>query len=188
MADKLFNPTIHTDDGLVVKNVARAEAIDTSLEMRVQPVLYSWECSRILRRDFSIMTTKMYMALSSRKDWRKEQIQSLLYDLKLASENFVVTCKPYKATRPVPDEELRRLPSMRILSREAMILYKCFTAVDEGMMRLSCAMVDGKMNREQRRDIFRKFEVHYSDLKTLIMHNRENSKTSEQLASELRLE
>ena len=187
MADNLTNPTLLTPSGLVIKNVARAEGIDTQRELRIEASLYSWECSRILRRDFPLLTTKMFKALASRTDWRKDQIRSMLTDVSLASETFVAECRPYKATHEFDTETMHHVP-LRIISPEAFELYRSFMAVDEGMMRLACAVVDGKMNRDRRRDIFQSFEGRYLDLKKLVMHNRQSTKTAEQMASELRLE
>lgn len=185
MADTLLNPTITSESGHVLKNVGMVESINAPLEMRVDAKLYSWECSRILRRDFNLVARKMFMALVSRKDWRDTQIRSLLKDVTLAGETFTVNCSRYKLTRDIPHHS--EVP-LRLISAESATLYKTFVIVDEGMRRLACAVSDGKMNNEQRTGLFRQFERPYADLKALVLHGRATAKSSEELAAEMGIE
>lgn len=187
MADELSNPTVMTAEGLVIKNLAKAEGIDAPREFRTEAVLHSWECDRILRRDFHLITPKIFKALCARDDWRKPHIRSMLKDIQLAAETFEANCRPYPVTRQYDPSQLRRLP-IRIICAEANWLYQAFLTVDQCMLRLSCAVVDGKMSLDQRRQMFRAFEVVYADLKGLVIHNRQPAGTADQLASQLGVE
>lgn len=95
------NGTAVTDDGLVVKNVHRAERINTNFEARVEAPFESWQVCRLVRRDFNFVTSKSFHRTAHRRQTGHD-LRDLGYDLRLQAEFFRddVSNLP---TNPAPD-------------------------------------------------------------------------------------
>lgn len=183
MTSNVHNPPIVIESGHVLKNAARIEDLRTNMEHRVEVPLTSWECSRILRRDFYIVTASMFKTCSRRgNEHRRSEVRRLLLELVLQGEVFDGESSAYEMTRDIP---LDSTVPLRVVSGEANLLLRTFMNADKAMARLQCAVSDGLINREGRMRMFQDFIGPYMDLKKYVLGKPESNKTAAELGEEL---
>lgn len=158
-----INPTITTEAGLVLKNVGRIEDIDTRLEVRIDANLRSWQCSRMLRRDFNLVTAKMYIKCRNKND--KRQVKSLIEEFVLQSEFLKAESELFELSY---DLQVGSVP-LRIVSPEASLLYKTFMEIDLVIAKLTCAELDLRLSHEKLQEMPQDVFCAYSDLKTYVL-------------------
>lgn len=183
MTSNIHNPPIVIESGHVLKNAARIEDIHTRMELRREVPLTSWECSRILRRDFNLVTSSMFKACTRRSDENKRsEIRRLLVDFVLQGEMFDGESSTYEMTREI---EVLNIVPLRVVSSEANLLLRTFVTADKAMARLKCAVSDGLINEDGRTQMFQGFITPYMDLKNYVLGTRKSEKTADELGKEL---
>lgn len=158
-----INPTLTTEAGLVLKNVGRIEDIDTRMEVRTDANLRSWQCSRILRRDFNLVTAKMYIKCRDKRDRR--QVKDLISEFVLRSEFLKAESELCELSY---DLQVGTVP-LRIVSPEASLLYKTFMDIDLVIAKLTCAEMDQRLTHEKAQEMPLDVFCAYSDLKTYVL-------------------
>lgn len=174
MSYGVLDQTIKTESGLVLKHVARIEDIHTPLEARVEIPFRRWECSRVVRRDFNLITTKMFLLCKQAP--RRSQINDFLTEMILQSEYLVGETQQY----PLSYDLAISMVPLRIISREATCLLTTFQTVDSVMAKLYCAEIDGHLTETARGAMTQQFFEAYSYLKACVL-----MRTSDKTASEL---
>lgn len=162
MASEL-NPTTTTDDGLVLKNTARIEDIASRIDVRVDARLTSWKCNRIIRRDFNLVSAKLY--IRCRDKGSRHQVLGLLEEMVLQSEFLKGESSQYAISIVITPT----IVPLRIVSPEASMLYKTLIAIDESITRFHCAHLDGIVTRDQLHAAPEMALAAYSDLKTYVL-------------------
>lgn len=162
MASEL-NPTTTTDDGLVLKNAARVEDIATRIDVRVDARLTSWKCNRLIRRDFNLVTSKMYIRCRDRAS--RHQVLGLLEEMVLQSEFLKAESSQYEISHALPPTII----PIRIVCPEASMLYKTLVAIDESITRFHCAYLDGIATKDKLHGAPEEALAAYFDLKHYIL-------------------
>jgi len=138
---------------LVIKGVQRIESINTPYEKRVESEFESWQCCRIIRRDFNLLTAKMYML--SRKQQNLHSIKKLLRIISLEALAIKVEFSNFEAP-PVQAISVQ----LRLVSDEAETLLEAFKVVDAALSKaISTREKNAPLNE------FKSFFSAYSDLK-----------------------
>jgi hypothetical protein len=167
--------TAVTDDGLVVKNVHRAERINTNFEARVDAPFESWQICRMVRRDFNFVTAKGFHR-GAKKRSVGNHMRDLGYDLRLQAEYF----RDDVASFPVnPYPEVKTVP-IRLFNHFGGSLYRSMLVADKAYARLNHAFAAGKVSEDDFREFSRNFEMAWSGIKTFL-----NDGQSEKSAQEL---
>lgn len=176
------NPTVNIESGHVLKNVSRVEDIHARMEVRVEANVRSWEVGRILRRDFNLLTSRMYKAAHGRDQKMGREIRNLTMDLVLQGEFFKADSDQFNETHEFP---IHSTIPLRIISPEANLVLRTLLAADAAMMRYQCAVLDGVLDREVRQRKWNEFTPAYYDLKNFILNSNKSGKTAAQLSEEL---
>lgn len=115
---------------LVIKGVERIESIVTRDDERVPATLATWQCSRLVRRDYYLMCYKMF--LLSRKETAGQRIERRLRDLTL--EELAISAL---ATTPVViDNADASTFTIRVVSSEARVLLNVLLSFDQALSNL----------------------------------------------------
>lgn len=162
MASEL-NPTTTTDDGLVLKNAARVEDIATRIDIRVEARLTSWKCNRLIRRDFNLVTSKMFIRCRDRT--LRYQVLGLLEELVLQSEFLKAESSQYAISHALPTTII----PIRIVCPEASMLYKTLIAIDDSITRFHCAYLDEIVTLNTLQGAPEEALAAFSDLKHYIL-------------------
>lgn len=128
--------SILTHDGLVLKGVDKLERINCDAT-RQEVILRTWQISRIVRRDYSLLAYKLFFAM--RKPRSRRQVTDLLYDL--VEEADVLE----SATRHLglPQADSSTVLNLRIVSGEAQLLLDALVTCDKALVKMnSCEMSD----------------------------------------------
>lgn len=182
-SQNIDNAPLILASGHVVKNVGRIEQIRARLEARVEVPFTSWECSRIIRRDFNKVSEHLYRSCAPRANAEKRrEIGNLIMEFVLQGEMFDGESQAYEMTRAV--EEVNRVP-LRVVCHEARQVLFTFVTADKAMARLKCAVSDGLINNETRSRMFQSFLGPYMDLKHFVMGRQKSEKTADELGEEL---
>lgn len=144
-------------DGRVMKGNARIEAVNTKYERRMTLSFQTYQCNRLVRRDFNMMSVKLVML--SRNPTTRLHITELLADIaveagKLSLRTADVICDEVKVTAPL---------SIRIVSPEAHQLFDALVTYDLARAKLFIKEVGDAGDRQCT-----KFLVYYGRLKSLI--------------------
>ena len=182
--DPLFNDAVF-DKALVLKNVPFIESIRTSFEARVSIEFYSWHCSRLVRRDFNLMTGAMYKFCYKRGNERAtRELQEMLLELMFIAEMLDEEANRYPTERS-PD--VYYTAPLRLVSGDANQLLQALICADHALGRLGGAVVDGLLNHADRTRMFTEgFHRQWCDIKTFIFA-KPNDKSAHDLGNELGL-
>lgn len=166
-----------TEDGLVLKNVARIERFNLQVDSRVEANMLSWQMCRTLRRDFNYIASKM---LVRRKDRHgAQQIRSLVMDVRMLAEELASEAASFP---PNPAPEHRVVP-IRIVSAEAANVFLAILQADEAYGRLNYALHNNHISERDLNHYAANFEIGLSGLK-LFLNNAAGAKTTRELAVE----
>lgn len=166
-----------TESGLVLKNVRRVEEIRTKLEVNINAVFFTWQVCRPVRRDFHLVTSKLY--IKSLKPELRSQIGALCDEFVLQTEFLKSECAQYVLNY---DLGATHVP-LRIVNRDAALIYKTFKDVDEIMARLQCAQTDLLISREKANEIVRPVFEAFSSIKSYALQN--NTRTAAELGKDI---
>lgn len=118
----------YLSDGLVMKGVKRIESIRTRYEERMEVNIQTWQCSRLIRRDFNILTSKMY--LSKRHSNVSQKISKYLHRLERIAKDIesLANCHPQQfiATKNASIQ-------LRVISSDAKKLINIIIKVDAAL-------------------------------------------------------
>lgn len=166
-----------TESGLVLKNVRRVEEIRTKLEVNIDAVFLTWQVCRPIRRDFHLVTSKLY--IKSLKPECRSQIADLCNEFVLQTEFLKAECTQYVLNY---DQGATLVP-LRIVNRDAGLIYKTFKDVDDVMARLQCAQTDLLISRDQANEMVRPVFEAFSSIKSYALQN--NTRTAAELGKEI---
>lgn len=119
-----------TADGLIMKGIDRIEAINTPSEERTQANFRSWQMSRVVRRDFNLLTAKMFVLCLNPSNLQK--IRPMLLDVQEEAEALNNMALRYEMPKDLP---VTTLP-LRIVSDQARRLYEAIAIVDWALAKL----------------------------------------------------
>lgn len=168
--------TAYTEDGLVVKNVDKIDAVNSRLESRIVAKFHSWQISRDVRRDFHILTSKIFKR--SRDRIFMAQVRDLISEIVVQGEFLKEVACHYS----LPEGAVPQEVPLRIVSPEAGTLYRVFSHVDIHIAALTHASRETDLQYEQVEEMIRPFMQAYKDLKGYIAGKQQQS---DQTAAEI---
>lgn len=167
--------TAVTDDGLVVKNVHRAERINTNYEARIDAPFESWQVCRLVRRDFNFVTTKSFHRGAGKRHIR-DQMRELVYDLRLQSEFLRDDVESF----PVNPEPIVRVVPIRLFNHYAGGIHRSMLIADKAYARLNHAFASGKVSETEFRNYSRNFELAWAGIKAYL-NDGQSDKSAQEL-------
>ncbi|CAN7644873.1 hypothetical protein [Massilia sp. LjRoot122] len=169
------NGTAVTDDGLVVKNVHRAERINTNFEARVEAPFESWQVCRLVRRDFNFVTSKSFHRTAHRRQTGHD-LRDLGYDLRLQAEFFRddVSNLP---TNPAPDV---KVVPIRLFTNLGGSLYRSLLIADKAYARINYAFSNNQLSEADYQAYSKNFELAWAGIKAYL-NDGQSEKTAQQL-------
>lgn len=165
---------------LVVKHARRVEEVRTPSESRPVIRLRTTLGSRLVRRDFHLMSTKM-RACAHQSGYRQTVRDDLsLFELEVA--RFV---RMSRQIRDVPSSVFVAEVQLRLVCAESARLFHAMKAFDSALSCLLVALMDGKIDVETGlQPMLRPVLFAYKMLKQSSLKMREQ-RTAAQLAAEL---
>ncbi|UTY55850.1 hypothetical protein [Massilia sp. erpn] len=170
--------TTVTDDGLVVKNVQRAERINTNYEARIEAPFESWQVCRMVRRDFNFVTTKSFHRGTGKRHV-KEQLRELVLDLRLQSEFFRDDVASL-ALNPQPDV---RIVPIRLFNQHAGSIHRSMLIADKAYARINHAFKQGLLSENEHRAYCRNFELAWASIKAYL-NKGQSDKSAQELGAD----
>lgn len=153
-----------TENGLVVKGVSMIEAITTDYDLRVRHEFRSKRCSRLVRRDFNMVSAKILKF--GRSTAELETIERKLLDINIEADAIHKMAQMYHLPLSTPSTSI----DLRIVSRQSNKLYRAVVLVDESLARFS--------NSEMKSvavEICKPFFRSFSELKFFVLPNHFNN-------------
>jgi hypothetical protein len=172
--------TLISNEGLVIKNAGKIEEIITKIEMRTEAQFLSWQVCRAMRRDFNLLSAKIFKGSlqEHQKKYFKAQIRDLMMEMVLQGEFLKAESSEYKLTY---EPEIQVVP-LRIVSPETGLLYRIFSEVDLPIATLACASFNGILSKKNFDNLIASFFSSYSDLKSyLIGYNKQFEKSAAEI-------
>ena len=169
--------TAVTDDGLVLKNVHKAERINTNYEARVEAPFESWQICRLVRRDFNFVITKCFHRTVGRRSVGNH-LRDLGYDLRLQAE-YLRDDVASLETNPQPN--VRTVP-IRLFTHLGGSLYRSMLIADKAYARLNYAFANGKVSESDFQDYSRNFELAWADIKAYL-NDGQSDKSAQELGA-----
>jgi hypothetical protein len=172
--------TAVTDDGLVLKNIDKVENLNTKIDSRVTGRFRSWQICRDVRRDFHLVTSKLFKR--SRDRVFMAQAKDLLGELVVQGEFL----KEAAANFPEPPENavgVSEVP-LRIVSPEAGLLYRAFREVDGSIAALNHASKTEKIPRFEAEEKIQAFLTAYKYFKSYVIGKQQSEKSAAELGAE----
>jgi hypothetical protein len=170
--------SVHTGCGLVVKNVARLAAVQARMELLTVAHFHAFQICRSVRRDFNLISAKMYMR-SSKKELRA-QIQELLLEVQIEAENLKAESLAFGAS---PEPDIRTV-ELRLVSAESAVFFKSLMLADEVIGRLNFACKNQVITTDNIEMRIAPFYRAYTDLKLFVVGGQRTDKTAAQLGNE----
>jgi hypothetical protein len=179
--------TTATGDRLTApKNDLRIREIRTNTSIDVRATIRSPQIRRWLLREFNYVTSQLFLLTNTSKARRTDTraLGKLLKDLEFATEMLVMDCEFYKGEI---NEEVfpPQTYILRLISREATVLYKQLIAADKAAAQLYMSEFKGELNREQRDRLLQGVTTALISLKQFSMEYV--PKTAEEYAEELEI-
>lgn len=170
-----------TESGLVVKNTDRLENIKTRMESRVEVTLSSWQICRIMRRDFQIMSAKMYKTCCNKDDRLK--MRDLLLELMLQAEEMRSLLEEFEEA----DDAEPTIMSVRIVSHETAMLFQALKQADPLYTKLNRAFSKSQITSRRQAELMCGFERAFADVKLVLFssHTKPSNKTAGELGKEM---
>lgn len=139
----------HQSTASAMRDIERIERIHTPTEARIQATLYTAPLCRVVRKDFNIVTTKMFLARSQ----KTLDLSMALRELERASIEAELASEPHDnhydvALPPVAFD-------VRIVSPFANRYWRCISRLDAVNYLLLRAETKAALRRKQRMEIVR---------------------------------
>ncbi len=120
-----------TADGKVLKGVDLVEAIYTKYEERTKASCLYWQNARILRRDFNLLTAKMFF--KTRNPKLRGKIWEMIRSMQDEAERLTDMARKYEmptgiVAAPVP---------VRLISREAKAILEAIATADRAWVKMN---------------------------------------------------
>lgn len=168
-----------TDDGLVLKNVEKIEEIGSRMESRIEVLTQSWQICRNLRRDFNLISSKVYKI--SRAKESRNKILDLLMEVALQAADLESRSSQFTEA----GEPQTRLVPLRIVSAEASMLFNSMKQADRCYGRLNWARTQMQLTERQMEEIVEGYEIAYGDLKRFLFKANDSTKTAGELGKDM---
>jgi hypothetical protein len=169
--------TAVTDDGLVLKNVHKAERINTNYEARVEAPFESWQICRLVRRDFNFVITKCFHRSVGRRNVGNH-LRDLGYELRLQAEYFRDEVAAFEVN---PEPNVRTVP-IRLFTHLGGSLYRSMLTADKAYARLNYAFSNGKVSEIDFQAYSRNFELAWADIKAYL-NDGQSDKSAQELGA-----
>lgn len=168
------------------KNQERIQEIRTNMDAQVQAFIRSPKIRRWLVREFNFVTGRLYLQTKTSKGTRsqKRKLDDLIGDLRFATEILMGDTDHYKG-------EINEVAfpgafyELRIVSREALALYKELVRVDVAVTKLYMSEFKGELDKDTRENLLLPVTLALINIKQFSMGYV--AKTAEQLAEELEI-
>ena len=159
--------TALTQQGKVLRNISRAENVDSRMERRVMAHIRSWQVARMLRRDFNLLATHIFFRMLKAAPEEKKAIEQLIGEILAQAAVLKFAVKNIPGV--VIDEtfEVETIP-VRLFSRDISFLYRAITSLDDSFARLESAFRRGVVSEKDFREMARPGRQAWSDLRVLI--------------------
>lgn len=168
-----------TEDGLVLKNVEKIEELCTRIERRLDLDTYSWQICRQIRRDFNIMTIKMFKFGVSDKV-RQQYMHDLIMELALQAGEFEAQSKQFSE----PAEFVVRKLPLRLVSAQSANLLNALRQADRAYARTNAAVHEFRLTFEGQHEMASGFLSVYGGLKHFLF-GESAGKTADELGKEM---
>lgn len=130
MADiKKIPDAVLTAQGLTLKGVEKIQRIRCDASYQ-DVVLHTWQFGRIVRRDFNLLSYKLFFAV--RRDEQRRKIRSLLDDVVEEAEVLDTMTRRYELDKPSDSTVL----NLRIVSDESQRLLEALQTGDKALSKL----------------------------------------------------
>jgi hypothetical protein len=169
--------TAVTDDGLVLKNVHKAERINTNYEARVDAPFESWQICRLVRRDFNFVITKCFHRAVGRRSVGNH-LRDLGYDLRLQAEYLRDDVASFEVN---PEPNVRTVP-VRLFTHLGGSLYRSMLIADKAYARLNYAFANGKVSENDFQEYSRNFELAWAGIKAYL-NDGQSDKSAQELGA-----
>jgi hypothetical protein len=120
---------ILTTEGLIVRDVERINRIHCDAR-NIDVAPRSWQCSRWIRREFNLVSYKMFFVMRNPSARRK--VRQLLDDVREEADVLESMARKYE----LPDIAAQAPLHLRLVSNEAEILIDAVMAVDKAIVKL----------------------------------------------------
>lgn len=125
VTDKVLTP-----EGLTLKGLSKINRLNCDAKWQ-DATLVTWQCSRLVRRDFYLVCYKMFMA--ARKHDTKGKIRQALQELREEAEVIENMALRYERNEVAPHAVL----NMRVVDDNAQILLDSILTVDRALAKLN---------------------------------------------------
>ncbi|WP_143450326.1 hypothetical protein [Janthinobacterium sp. BJB446] len=167
-----------TEDGFVLKNVDKIECIRTRMDSRMTVSLYSWQASREIRRDFNLLSCKIFTRGQDKRFLA--QVRELLLEMVTEGEFLKADALPFfDGALPEP----MHFP-LRIVCPEAGLLLRAFQDADKPIAYLNLAASSGKLDRIAANDMAFPFLAAYRNLKMFLLGINTSKETAQALGEQ----
>lgn len=156
---------------LVVRNVDRINEIFSRTEMQVIARIKTWQVGRIVRREYYYVTAKLFLKLKDRR--QRETINDLMGEFVMQTEFLKAACVDF----PINYDLGCQTVPLRIVCREAFMLYKTLMDFDEAVARLHCAQVDQRISADDAERLMQPVMVAFCGFKGFVENLKPKSST-----------
>lgn len=175
----LSEGTAVSQDGYKIKNVDKIEAVTAGMDCRVEARFYSWQISREMRRDFHLLSRKIF--LRARNETFRQNLRDLLLELRMQATFVAAEAESYEK----PQFPFPQVVPFRIVSKEGSMLYKICCEADLPIAILTEASKSGRITQQHSESMIEPFMLAYKDLKHFLMGQAtQSTKTAAELGKE----
>lgn len=169
-----------TADGHVLKNVHHVESINSGVDSRVIACFYSWQVAREVRRDFNLLSSKIYKRL--RSDSSKKIVREMLLEMRMQGQLLQGEAERFPRMQLASPKEVE----LRITSPLSALLYRVFCEADMSIAILTEASKAGIIMQSNQESIIAPYLMAYSEVKNYLMGSSLNSNmTASQLGKKI---
>lgn len=147
--------------------------------------LYSWEVSRLMRRDLPIVSNSLLGVNKSFDTARRAYVRDAVMELVLQTEFLVGESEQFLLSR---DLAVHSVVQSLIVCAEAHQVYRCLIAVDKALARLLCGVVDGHIDLDFRRAKYKEFERAFYAMKMAVIGQKQRPQSASEIAKEIGIE
>ncbi|MGT2460263.1 hypothetical protein ACU4GI_47125 (plasmid) [Cupriavidus basilensis] len=162
---------------LVIKNSHRIEEVWTPVESRAEFPLRTALVSRLVRRDFHLVTTKMRVCAKQRGFLAA--VRNDLDQLETEVGLFEAVCH---AIHPTTTEVIYTTMQVRLVSADGARLFRLLRRVDEAYGCLYVARFEGRIDRDQQMAVLPPVLMAYSAVKASALQLQR--KSAQELAAQ----
>lgn len=155
-------------EALVMKGVEKVESLNSRYSIHKSVAITTWQVSRVFRRDFNLMSFKIFKALAARR--MPGRIEHCIGEL----EAELALLEDRVASYPVPAATPTQNISVRLVCPETSQLFDILSAMDVIMVKLLAAH-----EQEVVDDVCADFFAAYGRLKNALFRAKKVAPTEE---------